>query len=269
MCIRDRFSTTAGGGVVTVVMNGKKEMKSLTIKPEIVNADDIEMLQDLIMAATNEALRTIEEKTAQEIDVYKRQVVVMDVRSGDLLAVVSLPDFDPNNLSKSMAQKDSPFFNRAFHGEYNVGSTFKLVTASTALEQGISRFRTFDCTGAVEVEDVTFHCHKLSGHGVLDMQGAMEWSCNPYFITLGQMAGGENILKKAQAIGFGSPSQLAPGIATASGSLPALEAMESPAEAVSYTHLDVYKRQCVGCFTGEYPIETPYEKPVCKYDLKI
>ncbi len=45
------FSTTAGGGVVTVVMNGK-EMKSLTIKPEIVNADDIEMLQDLIMAAT-------------------------------------------------------------------------------------------------------------------------------------------------------------------------------------------------------------------------
>ena len=160
----------------------------------------------------------------------KGAVVVMDVRSGDLLAVVSLPDFDPNNLSKSMTQKDSPFFNRAFHGEYNVGSTFKLVTASTALEQGISRFRTFDCTGAVEVEDVTFHCHKLSGHGVLDMQGAMEWSCNPYFITLGQMAGGENILKKAWAIGFGSPSQLAPGIATASGSLPALEAMESPAE---------------------------------------
>ena len=98
------------------------------------------------------------------------------------------------------------------------------------MEQGISRFRTFDCTGAVEVEDVTFHCHKLSGHGVLDMQGAMEWSCNPYFITLGQMAGGENILKKAWAIGFGSPSQLAPGIATASGSLPALQAMESPAE---------------------------------------
>ena len=62
------FSTTAGGGVVTVVMNGKKEMKSLTIKPEIVNADDIEMLQDLIMAATNEALRTIEEKTSQEMD---------------------------------------------------------------------------------------------------------------------------------------------------------------------------------------------------------
>ena len=49
-------------------MNGKKEMKSLTIKPEIVNADDIEMLQDLIMAATNEALRNIEEKTAQEMD---------------------------------------------------------------------------------------------------------------------------------------------------------------------------------------------------------
>ncbi len=149
----------------------------------------------------------------------KGAVVVMDVRSGDLLAVVSLPDFDPNNLQKH-GPKGFPFLQPCFPREYNVGSTFKLVTASTALEQGISRFRTFDCTGAVEVEDVTFHCHKLSGHGVLDMQGAMEWSCNPYFITLGQMAGGENILKKPKPSGLAAPANWPPASPQPPGASP-------------------------------------------------
>ena len=55
------FTATSGGGMVEVVMNGKKELKALNIKPEVVDPDDIEMLQDLIVAATNEALRQVEE----------------------------------------------------------------------------------------------------------------------------------------------------------------------------------------------------------------
>lgn len=62
------FQTTAGGGMVEVVMTGKKEIKTLTIKPEIVSADDIEMLQDLIIAAANEAIRKVEEFTNAEMD---------------------------------------------------------------------------------------------------------------------------------------------------------------------------------------------------------
>ena len=61
------FSATSGGGVVEVVMNGKKELKSLNIKPEVVDPDDIEMLQDLIMAAVNEVLRAVEETTNAEL----------------------------------------------------------------------------------------------------------------------------------------------------------------------------------------------------------
>lgn len=51
------FEATAGGGMATAVVNGKKELLSLTIKPEAVDPDDVEMLQDLVMAAVNEALR--------------------------------------------------------------------------------------------------------------------------------------------------------------------------------------------------------------------
>jgi len=62
------FSATVGGGAVEVVMTGKKELKNITLKPEVVDPEDIEMLQDLVVAAVNEALRTVEETTAAEMD---------------------------------------------------------------------------------------------------------------------------------------------------------------------------------------------------------
>lgn len=62
------FTTTAGGGAVEVVMTGKKVIESLSIKPEVVDKDDVEMLQDLVIAAVNEAIRTIEETTASQME---------------------------------------------------------------------------------------------------------------------------------------------------------------------------------------------------------
>ncbi|HIX65143.1 MAG TPA: YbaB/EbfC family nucleoid-associated protein [Candidatus Anaerotruncus excrementipullorum] len=62
------FTTTAGGGMVEVVISGKKELKSITLKPEIVDPEDVEMLQDLIVAAVNEAIRTVEETANAEMD---------------------------------------------------------------------------------------------------------------------------------------------------------------------------------------------------------
>ncbi|MBQ9699949.1 MAG: YbaB/EbfC family nucleoid-associated protein [Lachnospiraceae bacterium] len=55
------ITATAGGGAVEVVVTGKKEIKSVKLDPEVVDPDDIEMLEDLIVAATNEALRKMEE----------------------------------------------------------------------------------------------------------------------------------------------------------------------------------------------------------------
>ncbi len=62
------FTSTVGGGAVEVVMSGKKEIKSLNIKPEVVDPEDIEMLQDLIIAAVNEVIRTVETTMQEEID---------------------------------------------------------------------------------------------------------------------------------------------------------------------------------------------------------
>ncbi len=62
------FTTTSGGGMVEVVISGKKEIKSISLKPEIVDPEDIEMLQDLMVAAMNEAIRTVEEKSASEME---------------------------------------------------------------------------------------------------------------------------------------------------------------------------------------------------------
>ena len=62
------YTTTAGGGVVEVTINGKKEITALNLKPEIVDPDDVEMLQDLVMAAVNEAIRTVEEISSAEMN---------------------------------------------------------------------------------------------------------------------------------------------------------------------------------------------------------
>jgi DNA-binding YbaB/EbfC family protein len=59
---------SAGGGAVCVIATGKKQFKKITIKPEVVDPDDIEMLQDLILAAVNEALRKADELSTSEMN---------------------------------------------------------------------------------------------------------------------------------------------------------------------------------------------------------
>ena len=61
------FTATSGGGAVEVTLTGKKTIKSLTIKPDVVNADDVEMLQDLVISAVNEGIAKIEEVTEDEM----------------------------------------------------------------------------------------------------------------------------------------------------------------------------------------------------------
>ena len=62
------FTASVGGGVVEARVNGKKEVLAVTIKPEAVDPEDVEMLQDLVISAVNEALRNVEAKTAEEMD---------------------------------------------------------------------------------------------------------------------------------------------------------------------------------------------------------
>ncbi|HEY5525712.1 MAG TPA: YbaB/EbfC family nucleoid-associated protein [Clostridium sp.] len=61
------FEASAGGGAVSVRVNGKKEVLAIKIKPEVVDEDDVEMLEDLVLSAVNEALRKAEEETSSKM----------------------------------------------------------------------------------------------------------------------------------------------------------------------------------------------------------
>lgn len=177
------------------------------------------------------------QKIAEEIAPYYMQkgaVVVMDVQTGDIKASVSLPRFDPNNLSAAIENEDSPFVNRAF-AAFSMGSTFKIVMSARALESGISENMGYNCTGAIEINGVKFGCHKLDGHGYLTMQRAMEQSCNPYFIDLGQRLEPARLLSLCQAIGLSRQTKLAPTILSAPGTLSTAQALQNRAEMANFS----------------------------------
>jgi penicillin-binding protein 2 len=155
----------------------------------------------------------------------KGAVIVAEIPDCSLRAVVSLPDFTPDDVSSVLNDKDAPLINRAF-SSYNVGSVFKLVVAAAALEAGCSPEDTYECVGSINVDGADFHCFNGQSHGVVDMSGAIEKSCNCYFVQLAQRVGAKQILQAAKRFGFGSPTELAPGFSSDAGILPSETELE-------------------------------------------
>ena len=144
---------------------------------------------------------------------YNGAAVVLDPRSGEVLSLVSLPAYDPNKFALGidraswaslLTDKNKPLENRALQATYSPGSTFKIVVAAAALEEGVATpDLRINCTGGKYFYTRTFMCHKRGGHGSVDMRRAIEQSCNVYFYTLGQMLGVDRIHKWATALGLG------------------------------------------------------------------
>ncbi|MGN0612316.1 MAG: peptidoglycan D,D-transpeptidase FtsI family protein [Porcipelethomonas sp.] len=164
----------------------------------------------------------------------KGAVVVMDIRSGDILGMASFPSFSADNLGEALENEDSPLINRCLYS-YNVGSIFKLVTALAAFEQGIDESFSYSCTGSETIGDQVFMCHDHSGHGSQDMAEAMKNSCNTYFIKLSERLDTGLFYKTAQRLGFGVPVSLALGINSSGGNLPTGEELEIPAEKANFS----------------------------------
>ena len=142
--------------------------------------------------------------------------VVLDPRSGEILALVSLPAYDPNAFALGIDQdtwnalnQDAlrPLTNRALQGTYPPGSTFKIAMVVAALEEGIvtPNFRV-SCRGGGTFYGRFSECHTT--HGSVDMREALEQSCNTYFYTLGEMLEIDQIHKWATALGLGELSGL-------------------------------------------------------------
>lgn len=165
-----------------------------------------------------------EEVTKKHLE--RAAVIVAEIPSCKLRAVVSLPDFDPSNVAEALEEEDSPLINRAFSA-YNVGSVFKLVSAASALEYGISPNFTYNCEGKIDVEGNWFHCYDEEVHGEEDMSAAIAHSCNTYFIDLMQQVPEDYFLNMAKAFGFGSKCELAPGLFSVAGTLPSQQTLSS------------------------------------------
>ena len=151
--------------------------------------------------------------------------VVLDVQTGAIRAMLSRPDFDTDNLAEYLDMESAPLVNRALNA-YAVGSVFKAVVAASALEHGIDEFY-YTCKGTCNVDGTDFGCNNHKVHGELNMQKALECSCNTYFINLAQKLGGEALLETAGKLGLGEEIELADGLFSKSGQIPTAESLKN------------------------------------------
>ncbi len=189
--------------------------------------DTLDAAKAGVVLTLDSEIQKIAENAAKK-HMTKGAVVVMEPDTGRILAMVSLPDFQPSTVAENLDNEDSPLLNRALCN-YNCGSVFKIVTAAAAIEAGIPLDTSYTCYGEVDVGGVAFHCHNRLGHGTLNMTGAFAESCNPYFIRLAQKMGGQTLYNMAVALGFDRPIILAEGWKTARAVLPSETELLSPA----------------------------------------
>lgn len=160
-------------------------------------------------------------------------IIVMQVGSGQIMASTSMPEFDPDDIAASIRADDTSLINRSLSA-FSAGSVFKVVLAAATYAQGLDWF-TYDCTGSIQTAGETFRCALGRAHGTVNLRGALEQSCNTYFIELGRLLGAQRIRKMAETLGFGTATQLAPGLQGASGTLPDAAALENPGELATFS----------------------------------
>ena len=140
-------------------------------------------------------------------------ISVMDIYTGEIIAMQSSPSFDPNLFVFGISHDDwqlirnnplKPLVNKTLSGLYSPGSTIKPIVALSALENNIinKNFK-MNCTGKMEMYGQTYHCWKKKGHGVVDLRNAMKQSCDTYFYEIARKLGVDRLKKTALKFGLG------------------------------------------------------------------
>jgi len=187
--IEKRFDLTLRGKegtkFRTVDVNGRNV--DSTAKDEIIP----ESGKDIVLTIDRKIQRLAEKALGNRMG----SVVVLQPATGEVLAMVSYPYYDPNKFytdeanseyAKLQTDPTFPFLNRTIQSTYPPGSTFKIIMTTAILgDKVLDPARTFVCTGTVEVGDRVFKCNKLTGHGVVNLARALAQSCNIYYYTAG------------------------------------------------------------------------------------
>ncbi len=156
------------------------------------------------------------QKTAYDaLDGFSGAVVAIEVKTGDVLAFVSRPGFDPNPFVYGISSKayralqqsdDQPLFNRALRGQYPPGSTVKPFVGLAGLEYNVTEFQhKLYCPGYYQLPKVKhkYRDWKRWGHGTVDLSVAIEQSCDVYFYDLARTLGIDNLHAFMKKFGFG------------------------------------------------------------------
>ena len=140
-------------------------------------------------------------------------ISVMDIYTGEIVAMHSSPSFDPNLFLFGISQDDwqmirnnplKPLVNKTIAGQYSPGSTIKPIVALSALENDVvsPEFKV-NCTGKTEMYGQTYHCWKKKGHGVVNLRDAMKQSCDTYFYEIARKLGVDRLQETAFKFGLG------------------------------------------------------------------
>ena len=229
-----------------MIGDGKKVVRSDAVKGGVVTTLD-------------EDIQRICEDCGKGIK--KGAIVAADIKNGDILGMVSFPQYRIDELDKAVSDEDCPLINRCLYS-YSVGSIFKLVTAAEAIEEGFGGMM-YDCSGMTDIGGQIFNCHKSDGHGLQDMKTAMTNSCNTYFISLAKCLDVRKYRELAYNIGFGRENQLCSGMIGSAGVLPTVGDLQIQAELANFsfgqgkltaTPLQITQLACAIANGGEMPV---------------
>ena len=168
----------------------------------------------------------LQDYAARRIGLESGAVVVIDCITGELLAMPSMPSFDPNSFSDGigriewkMLNSDDhiPLLNKALRGLYPPGSTMKPMATLALQLHGVSPEERVNCPGGYRLGNRFFRCDAV--HGSVDMRGAIEHSCNTYFWSMSHRVGYDAIAPVAKLLGLGQEFDL-PGTAQRYGTVP-------------------------------------------------
>ena len=201
-------------------LRGKKGFKEVEVD---VSGRELKVLRKLSPKTGNSLVLTLDSRVQSKLETLMDEVlrensvegsaVVMKVQSGEIIAMVSKPSFDPNSFATGISTKQwsglvldekNPLQNRTIDGQYPPASTYKVVTAYAALaEKIIKPESTIFCPGHFRLGKRDYRCWKKRGHGDMNLHDALVQSCDVYFYTLGYRLGINNLAKYATKLGLG------------------------------------------------------------------
>jgi penicillin-binding protein 2 len=154
---------------------------------------------------------------ARRLGTNSGSAVVIDCLTGEMLAMVSMPAYDPNSFTDGIGRREYklltendhvPLMNKTLQGLYPPGSTVKPMNGLALLEAGVSPTDRISCSGSLRVGNGIFHCHKRRGHGPLDLQHAIMYSCDIYFYEMVRRLGYDRVAPIARMTGLGQKYDL-------------------------------------------------------------